>query len=465
MFLHRFRTHHWVLLSAVLFAGLLLLLPHGAAPSIAAQETETPEPATPGPHLLPLIYKMPTPTPIPGWTIEYYNNQHLSGSPVGVETKTYLQPAEEWGTGGPAQLGGVVNNFSVRFSRPVSFEAGNYAFYLTVDDGARLYIDDALVIDKWHGSFRGTATYRHAQAITAGVHNIKIEYYEEGGDARVRLQWINEDVHPNTQWRAEYYPNGDLTGQPVVRNEDTIDFKWGSGSPASGIPADHFSARFTRPIYFEAGTRVLYTEADDRVRVWVDKWAPGTELIDAWDGAERWNSKNQSMNEAGWYFITIEYAEVTSEARLRYFDLYGSSRGSWGVEYFDDYDWKSSHQDNPDILSTQTVDASENRQYSNEPFINLNAGDMPDNIDTDDFAVRFTRYVDLDGKYRFRAEYDDGVRVWVDGVLIIDKWKSQGGMDVQESRTIDLHDGPHVIRVEFYDGSGAAICRVSWRKV
>lgn len=466
MFLHRFRTQHWVLLSAVLFVGLLLLLPQGATSSLAAQAAATLPPATPGPNYMPLIYKMPTPTPVPGWEIEYYSNRTLAGAPSAVETKTYLQPAEEWGTGGPAALGGVVNDFSVRLSRSIPFDAGAYAFYLTTDDGARLYIDGVLVIDRWHGSLRGTATYRHQQTMTAGAHDIVIEYYEEGGDARLRLQWFNETEHPNTQWRAEYYSNENLSGAPaVVRNESDIDFSWGSSSPAPGIPADHFSARFTRPIYFNGGTRILYTEADDRVRVWVDKWAPGTELIDAWDDDARWHSANQSMNEAGWYFITIEYAEATSDARLRYFDLYGSSRGSWGVEYFDDYDWKSSHQGNPDILTNESPDASENRVYSNEPGINLDAGDMPDNIDTDDFAVRFTRYFDLKGKHKFRAEYDDGVRVWVDGVLIIDKWKSEGGMAVQESSTIDLHDGPHVIKVEFYDGAGAAICRVTWRKV
>ena len=467
MFLHRFRTQHWIVLSAVVFAGLLLLLPQGANPSLAAQETETPLPATPGPNYMPLIYKIPTPTPVPGWEIAYYANKDLAGEPAAVETKTYLQPAEEWGTGGPAALGGVNNDFSARFSRSIPFDAGTYAFYLTTDDGARLYIDDVLVIEKWHGSLRGTATYRHEQALTAGAHNIVIEYYEEGGDARVRLQWFNEANHPNTQWRAEYYSNENLSGDPVVRNESDINLSWGSGSPAPGIPADHFSARFTRPIYYEAGTRVLFTESDDRVRVWVDKWAPGTELIDDWANEQRWNSQNQSMNEAGWYFVTIEYAEITSDARLRYFDLYGASRGSWGVEYFDDYDWKSSHQDNPDILTNESPDASENKQYSNEPGINLVAGEMPKGIggsDRDDFAVRFTRYFDLKGKYKFRAEYDDGVRVWVDGVLIIDKWKSQGGMAVQESSTIDLHDGVHVIRVEFYDGAGAAICRVTWRK-
>lgn len=462
MFLHRFRTKHWVLLSAVLFAGLLLLLPQGANPSLAAQETETPAPATPGPNLLPLIFRIPTPTPIPGWDIEYFDNQDLAGAPVAHETKTYLFPAEEWGKEGPAPLGGVADKFSVRFSRSVAFEAGNYAFYLTADDGARLYIDGALVINKWRGSLRGTATYRHAQHITAGVHDIVVEYYEDKGDARVRLQWINEDVHPVDQWRAEYFTNADLSGEPaVVRNEEAIDFKWGERSPAPGIPSDYFSARFTRPFYSEAGTRVFFTEADDRVRLWVDKWAPGTEIINSWDKVQLWSSKNQSMNEPGWYFVTIEYAEFSGGARLRAFDLYGAKSGSWGVEYFDDYDWKSSHQDDPDILTNRTPDASEVKTYDNEPGIKFNAGEMPKGISKDDFAVRFTRYIDLNGKYKFTVDHDDGVRVWIDGVLCIDKWK--GGRRT-DSYTIDLHDGVHVIKVEFYDGAAAAICDLTWSK-
>jgi len=470
MFLHRLRAQHWLLLSALLFAGLLLLLPQSASPSIAAQETETIVPPTPGPNYMPLIYKMPTPTPVPGWRIEYYNNRDLSGSPAAVETKTYTYPAEEWGSGGPGPLGGVQDAFSVRLARNVSFSAGSYAFYLTVDDGGRLYIDGNPVIDKWHGSLRGTATYRHQQYLAAGMHEIVAEYYEDKGDARVRLQWVNEDEHPNTQWRAEYYTNADLSGQPaVVRNESSIDFLWGSGNPAPGIPADYFSARFTRPIYFGAGTRILYTEADDRVRVWVDKWAPGTEVIEDWDGSQRWNSDRQPMNEPGWYYITIEYAEITADATLRYFDIYGASGGSWTVEYFDEYDWDEEDEDDIDVLARREVDASENKTYDNEPGIDLYAPDMPKGIggsgsSRDDFAVRFTRYFKLNGKYQFTAQYDDGMRIWIDGDLVMDRWKSQGGV-AQKEFDRRLHDGYHVIKVEYYDGSGAAVCRLSWRKV
>jgi len=462
MFLHRFRTQHWFLLSAILFAGLLLLLPQGTNPSIAAEETTTVPAPTPGPNYMPLIYRMPTPTPVPGWQIELFNNTDLSGSPASTMTKTYTHPAEEWGKNAPA-AGVQEDGFSARFTRDVSFDAGTYAFYLTADDGARLYVDGGLVIDEWHGSLRGTATYRYETYLSAGPHEIIVEYYDDEGEARVRLLWLDEQTYP--EWRAEYYSNPDLSGQPaLVRNESSIGFDWGSGSPGSGIPADYFSARFTRAIYFSAGTRILYTEADDRVRVWVDKWAAGTEVIEDWDGSQRWNSGRQPMNEPGWYLVTIEYAEITSDAMLRYFDIYGASGGSWAVEYYDDYDWEEEDEDDVDVLARRDVDASENRMYDNEPGIDLDAGDMPDDIGTDDFGVRFTRYFSLDGKYRFTAQYDDGMRVWIDGDLVMDRWKSQGSV-AEKVFERTLHDGYHVIKVEFYDGAGSAICRLTWRKV
>lgn len=470
MFLGRFRTQHWVLVSAMVFAALLLLLPQGAGPSIAAQVTETLPPATPGPNHLPAIYKMPTPTPLPGWQISYYNNKDLIGPAVTTQTKTYAAPEEEWGLNAPA-AGVLADGFSTRFTRNLAFDAGTYAFYLTADDGARLYIDGVLVIDEWHGTERGTATYRYQQTLTAGLHAFIVEQYDDQGEARVRLQWRNEAQFPNTQWRAEYYTNANLSGTPaVVRNESSINFYWGAGSPVAGIPADNFSVRFTRPVYFDGGTRILYTEADDRVRVWVDKWAPGTEVIEDWEGSQRWNSGRQLMDEAGWYLITIEYAELGNDATMRYFDLYGGSSGSWTVEYFDDYDWDEPDEDNVNVLADREPDESGNMMYKNEPCIEFVASDMPDGIgggdDTeprDDFAVRFTRYRQLSGKYEFTVQFDDGMRLWIDGDLVRDEWKSQGQV-VTKSVTRTLHDGFHVIKLEYYDGRGAAVAKLCWAK-
>ena len=59
----------------------------------------------------------------------------------------------------------------------------------------------------------------------------------------------------NFSWRAEYYDNPTLSGQPqLVRFEDSISHDWGNGSPAPQISKDQFSARYTVRRQFDKGT-------------------------------------------------------------------------------------------------------------------------------------------------------------------------------------------------------------------
>ena len=45
---------------------------------------------------------------------------------------------------------------------------------------------------------------------------------------------------------GEYFTNMDLEGTPtVVRRDGGVNFAWNSGSPAAGIPANNWSARWT----------------------------------------------------------------------------------------------------------------------------------------------------------------------------------------------------------------------------
>jgi hypothetical protein len=59
---------------------------------------------------------------------------------------------------------------------------------------------------------------------------------------------------PKLSWRAEYYDNPDLAGQPRLSlYEAQFGHDWGLGSPAPEIPIDHFSARFTRRCTLKKG--------------------------------------------------------------------------------------------------------------------------------------------------------------------------------------------------------------------
>jgi hypothetical protein len=109
-----------------------------------------------------------------------------------------------------------------------------------------------------------------------------------------------------TDWRGEYFANRELSGDPVlVRNDPAIKFDWGTGSPGSGVPADDFSARWTRSLYFKAGTYRFHIQVDDGVRLWID----GKRVIDSWhDGSSHLVQKKYHISE-GRHHIKIEYYE------------------------------------------------------------------------------------------------------------------------------------------------------------
>ncbi|WP_160144983.1 glycoside hydrolase family 3 C-terminal domain-containing protein [Actinacidiphila yanglinensis] len=72
--------------------------------------------------------------------------------------------------------------------------------------------------------------------------------------------------------KGEYFANKTLTGTPAVTRDDpNIDFDWGSGSPADGIPADGFSARWTGTLTAPAtGTYTFSATSDDGSRIYLD---------------------------------------------------------------------------------------------------------------------------------------------------------------------------------------------------
>ncbi len=265
-----------------------------------------PLPATPIP--LPTATPTPTSTPvvISDWRGEYYNNLGLGGNPVLVRNDVAIN--FDWGTGSPA-TGVPADNFSARWSRSLSFPAGSYRFYARVDDGVRLWIDGALVIDQWHDS--APTTYTADVNLTHGAHNVRMEYYERGGGALAQLAWERLDHYPD--WKSEYYSNRKLEGDPaLVRNESKIDHDWGEGSPATGVPADNFSARWTRKVDFKSGTYIFRVQVDDGVRLWVDDAL----LIDSWrDGSSRRIEAERQIDE-GKHRVKVEYYEHTGAAQI-----------------------------------------------------------------------------------------------------------------------------------------------------
>ena len=58
---------------------------------------------------------------------------------------------------------------------------------------------------------------------------------------------------------------------------------------------------------------------------------------------------------------------------------------------------------------------------------------------------------------------DDGVRLYVDGVQVIDRWIDQGPTTYRT--TLPLDGGPHAIVMEYYENGGGAVARLSYAAV
>ncbi len=86
-------------------------------------------------------------------------------------------------------------------------------------------------------------------------------------------------------------------------------------------------------------------------------------------------------------------------------------------------------------------------------------------FDSDTFSIRWSGHVltpAIDGTYTFFTNTDDGVRLWVDDVLIIDKWVDQGS--TEWSGTIELTgDAAYAIVMEYYENGGDARAELRWQ--
>jgi hypothetical protein len=115
---------------------------------------------------------------------EYFNNRNLSGSPTLRRCEASINA--DWGTGGPGN--GVGNdNFSVRWAGNFWFDQGLYRFATRTDDGVRLWVDSQALVNEWRDM--GATVFTRDRTMTAGMHAVRMEYYENGGGAVARLTW------------------------------------------------------------------------------------------------------------------------------------------------------------------------------------------------------------------------------------------------------------------------------------
>lgn len=243
----------------------------------------------------------------------YYNNQDLTSIAL---TRTDPVIDFDWGGGSPDPAL-EVDTFSARWKGSFNFNESNYQFTITGDDGIRLYVDDALILDRWID--QGPTTYQPIVAMSAGTHTITMEYYEAYGGAVARLSWEAITNLPDApacdqigsnEFFGCYYDTTDLSNLVLTRSDPAVDFDWGGGSPHPVVAPDSFSASWQGDFIFQGSPYRFTVTADDGFRLYLDDAL----ILDHWidQGATTYVAL-ESLT-AGVHRIKLEYYENSGGA-------------------------------------------------------------------------------------------------------------------------------------------------------
>jgi hypothetical protein len=121
------------------------------------------------------------------WWVNYWGNQSQWQDAVGHRNEGTGFIDRQWNDNGPG-FGIPNNHFSLRFERTVYFSCGVYRFHLLSDDGSRLTIDGSVVPTFDHFT-SGTWDTTADVTFHAGSHELKVDYFENGGGARIYFDW------------------------------------------------------------------------------------------------------------------------------------------------------------------------------------------------------------------------------------------------------------------------------------
>jgi hypothetical protein len=114
---------------------------------------------------------------------EYFNNRALQGTPV-VRCEPWPLNLK-WGAGSPA-AGIPSEGFSSRWTGRAQINAGTYKFTAFGDDGIRVWLDGVLIINEWRDQ---AAYFSVTRTVAGGMHDIRVEHYENLGGAGVEFRW------------------------------------------------------------------------------------------------------------------------------------------------------------------------------------------------------------------------------------------------------------------------------------
>ena len=302
--------------------------------------------------------------------------------------------------------------FSVRWTGLIETKySETYTFYLKMDDGARLWVNDSLIINAWTG-YAAQTVFGQINLQVNQKYPIRCEFYDYLHDHQCLLEWESASTAREIVPQSHLYSSG----SPLILEKPEV-------NPFGGIFHDSTLITITcktpdAAIYytidnsFPTKSSILYTNP-----FWI---------------------KEKTLIRAR------AYKDVGKES-----DVFSSM---WHVKY------SGSEGDGLNCIFFTGLDTVQRIEAN----INFNYPLYADPaILSENFSAEFTGYLvpPETREYTFYLYADDKGKLWIDNQLVIEatQW------DQEFSGTISLAKGIYYpIRLRYSEFGGEAICSVKW---
>ena len=324
-----------------------------------------------------------------------------------------------------------------------------------IDTYGRLY-DSTYNRLGWDDDSGEENNFRIERKLSAGVYYVEVkgrrsstignyELHIEGSgiaetpDLTISASLPKTNFNPNERVEVPvtvYRSGGDLTQGTYV----TARLYWSQDSYWDGGDIQLWESSGSKPDY---SNDYLNTHGSKTVTpaINIPDGSAGTYYIIAVvDPTDYHEESNEGNNESA-YQVEVEMEGVCFE------DV---PSGHWKGEYYDNMYLDG----NPSMI-----------RDDGDGFLNFDWGEGSPStscgIGSDRFSVYWTRTLYFDsGTWRFTVTADDGVRLYIDGSLKLDKWIDQP--PTTYTVEVDLTAGDHTIELEYYENGGGAVVKLNW---
>lgn len=269
---------------------------------------------------------------------------------------------------------------------------------------------------------------------------------------------------------GHYFANTNLTDNVVIRLDETIDFDWGTGEPAPGVPADGFSVAWTGEVEAPAsGSFTFAISADEGARLFFEdnliaevRTRNGAEVPSSpvtFEAGRKYRLKLTTYDRTGsalarlWWTGPRLAKSIVPKSRL-----YPKS----GLP-----EHTSDISTNAGLLATYYQDA----EFGGRTFTRVDPGldfnwtdrDPAPGFSRTNVSIRWSGQV-LAGhteEYTFYTLSDERVRLWVDRKPLIDRPEQTWLMENKEGIALVAGD-KYDLRFETQSRSGGAVARLLW---